>query len=66
MYHFKCFSLLDGHASKQQVSSVQEGEFGVKCPVVPEQDGRQALTYTWSSDTLPNFPELFKNLFPIL
>lgn len=46
MYHFKCFSLLDGHASKQQVSSVQEGEFGVKCPVVPEQDGRQALTYT--------------------
>lgn len=24
------FSLLGGHASEQQVSSVQEGEFGVK------------------------------------
>ncbi|KAG8015136.1 Methyltransferase-like 26 [Nibea albiflora] len=30
----------DRHASKQQVSSVQEGEFGVKHPVVPEQDGQ--------------------------
>lgn len=39
------FSLLDGHASKQQVSSVQKGEFGVKYPVV-EQDGQDALTYT--------------------
>lgn len=29
------FSLLDGHACKQQVSSVQKGEFGVKYPVVP-------------------------------
>ncbi|TKS69130.1 Methyltransferase-like 26 [Collichthys lucidus] len=31
---------VDRHASKQQVSSVQEGEFGVKHPVVPEQDGQ--------------------------
>lgn len=28
-------SFLGGHACKQQVSSVQEGEFGVKHPVVP-------------------------------
>lgn len=60
------FSLLGGHASQQQVSSVQEGESGVKCPIVSfsgcrpvsEQEGQSALTYTWSSDTLPNFSEL--------
>lgn len=45
------FSLQGGHASKQQVSSVQEGEFGVKYPAVGcrpvwEQDGQSALTYT--------------------
>lgn len=40
------FSLLDGHAGKQQVSSVQEREFGVKYPVVPFLDGQKALTYT--------------------
>lgn len=39
------FSLLDGHAGKQQVSSVQKGESGVRYPVV-EQDGQDALTYT--------------------
>lgn len=32
-----------GHASKQQVSSVQEGEFGVKHLVVLEQDGQKSL-----------------------
>lgn len=43
-----------GHACKQQVSSVQEGEPGVKYPVVPspgctpvlERDTQNALTYT--------------------
>lgn len=39
------FSVLGGHAGKQQVSSVQEGEFGVKYLVLPKQDGQKALTY---------------------
>lgn len=29
------FDFLGGHASKQQMSSLQEGEFGVKYPVLP-------------------------------
>jgi len=35
------FSFLGGHASKQQMSSVQEGESGVRYPDVPSLDARQ-------------------------
>lgn len=41
---FYMLSPPDGHASQQQVSSVQKGEFGVKYPV--KQEGGDALTYT--------------------
>lgn len=48
------FSLPGGHAGKQQVSSVQKGEFGLKC-LVAKQDGRDALSYDRSSELFPKF-----------
>lgn len=57
-----------GHASKQQVSSVQEGECGVKFAAVPsllaEQGGQSALTSSEAQIcALPNIPELEMNEF---
>lgn len=46
----------DGHASQQQVSSVQKGEFGVKYPV--KQEGGDALTYTWTDFRWNSFTDL--------
>ena len=54
-FKFNSFNLNlpDGHAGKQQVSSVQKGESGVT-DLVAERDGQDALTCTWGSNSLAN------------
>lgn len=58
-------SLLGGHAREQQVSAVQEGEFGVKIPINLFSGGLPVMGLIGQSN-LPNISRSNLSDFPLL